>query len=938
MEVHRAELCAFPLRAYVDATRDAIGSSALEQMLAPYGIRARDLEDPNAWYSLEFVEAFLRDMVAHCGMDHLDRATLLGMTPKYAGALLPLFVAFGSPLFAFQQESRAAARFNKTGVWDLEEGRPGFARVAFRGHTSVTVEKGPCICRIRRVQQGFIPALFGRPAGTVEHPKCMLRGDPACVYEVTWDEPPLRRDARVGLWSGLVAGVVFALATSQQIWPAALLTAAFSICGWAIGRLRIVRAELGARTREITEHNQALSKMTRANEERFEELVQAKAEVDRKVDERTAELRETSAKLADTLARVQSLDRAKTDFFNNVSHELRSPLTMILAPLEEMAAGRIPPGGEGPAIQAMHRNASRLLRLINQLLDLAKVDAGEMRINPVMTDLSALVQGLVDSFQPAAAKKGTRLELRTTPSLAPLRVDPAWIESAITNLVANAMRLTPAGKAVRVSLRDDGTDVSIAVADEGPGIAPADREKIFERFAQGDSTARVVGGTGIGLALVREAARLHDGEVKLQSELGKGAIFTLSVPRRPESAPDAGAGSAAPRTWKPSPILVEEQRSDSETSTLSGPGTNAALAFVIEDNPELRDFVAAVLAASYRVQTFGDGREAVRMARELKPDVVVSDVAMPEMNGFEVCRALRKHQSTESIPIVLVTARTDLSSILAGFDSGASDYVLKPFHGRELLARVDVHVRLRRMVQELALRERHAMLGVLAASVAHQVRNPLTTLVSGLPAMRAKLQGNLSPSTLDMFELMMDCAARIDRLTCDLMDLSRVDRDASGSFRPSDGLRAAIRLVQSRLSPRVSIEEQVEDSPVMEGKAGDLNHVFMNILDNAARAVAVGGRVRIEGGAEDSAYIVRIGDSGPGISEEDAPKVFQPFYTTRNPGEGTGLGLAIALQVMRQCGGAISLGRSELGGAEFRVEIPLLQPSTPIPAEIVAPN
>ena len=262
--------------------------------------------------------------------------------------------------------------------------------------------------------------------------------------------------------------------------------------------------------------------------------------------------------------------------------------------------------------------------------------------------------------------------------------------------------------------------------------------------------------------------------------------------------------------------------------------------------------------------------------------------------------------------------------MLEGFEAGANDYVLKPFHGRELLARVDVHVRLRRTAQELALRERHAMLGVLAASVAHQVRNPLTTLVSGLPAMRGKLDGRIGQSTFELIDVMIDCAGRIDRLTGDLMDLSRVDREAGGDYRPSDGLRSAIRLVQARVPEGVVIEEQVEDSPVISGRPGDMNHVFMNLLDNAVRAVGERGRVRIGAALDGGMYTVRVADTGAGVDAEIAQRIFEPFFTTRPAGEGTGLGLAIAAQVTEQCGGTIRVDRSDLGGAVFTVQIPLV--------------
>jgi signal transduction histidine kinase len=302
----------------------------------------------------------------------------------------------------------------------------------------------------------------------------------------------------------------------------------------------------------------------------------------------------------------------------------------------------------------------------------------------------------------------------------------------------------------------------------------------------------------------------------------------------------------------------------------------------------------------------------------------VSDVAMPEMDGYELCRVLRAAPETRAIPILLVTARTEVTSVLQGFDAGASDYILKPFHGRELLARVDVHVRLRRVTQELAVRERHAMLGVLAASVAHQVRNPLTTLVSGLPAMKAKLGNSINESTRQLIDVMLDCAERIERMTIDLMDLSRVDREAGGAYRPSDGLHAAIRLVRARLDEKVVIEEEIEDAPVTYGRAADMNHVFLNLLDNAVRAVGASGKIRVEAAVGGGVYAVVVGDSGAGIDAETAKHVFEPFFTTRPAGEGTGLGLAVAQQVLSQCGGEITLGRSELGGAELTLRIPIV--------------
>jgi signal transduction histidine kinase len=369
--------------------------------------------------------------------------------------------------------------------------------------------------------------------------------------------------------------------------------------------------------------------------------------------------------------------------------------------------------------------------------------------------------------------------------------------------------------------------------------------------------------------------------------------------------------------------MVDDITPERESTELAGPSIHAPLALVVEDNPELRVLISNVLAVRYRVRATSDGKKGVQLALEVRPDVVVSDVAMPEMDGLELCRQLRAQPETRATPILLVTARTEVSSVLEGFEAGASDYIHKPFHGHELLARVDVHVRLRRMMQEFAVRERHATLGVLAASVAHQVRNPLTSLVSGLPAMRKKLGSSVGESTLRLMEVMIDCAERIERLTVDLTDLSRLDREEGGPYRPSDGLRAAIRLVQARLASEVRVEEEIADAPIIEGRPGDMNHVFLNLLDNAAKAVGDIGCIRIEAATQGGAYVVRVGDSGPGVDDSIAPRIFEPFFTTRVAGEGTGLGLALAEQVVLQCGGTIEVGRSELGGALFTVTIPL---------------
>jgi signal transduction histidine kinase len=928
VDIFRPNLHAFGLRAFMDEARATIGTDKLASILQSYNVTASELEDPDAWLSLEFTEAFLDDLIkAAQDPQFLDRAARSSLSRKYLGPLYTLLRALGDVSSTYERVAKATPRFNKTGVFVVEEQSEGRCQLRFTPAPGCH-EQTRHMCRNRRVQLATVPTMFDLAPAEVVETQCILEGDSSCVYDLKWKPARRRWDARIGGVLGLLAGMTLVYGAELQAVVAVVTVAVIATGAWAFGRVRELRQDVAARIQDLTDHQDALTQSMRAQEQRFVELLEAKAEVEQKVEQRTAELQQATHRLSQTLDEIQALDRAKTDFFNNVSHELRSPLTLILAPLEELVAGRKPPGGDHAAFEAMYRSAARLLRLINQLLDLAKIDAGEMKIAPAQTDLEALVRSTSSNFEAAAAKKGVALKIQVPANMRSVALDVGWIESAVTNLLTNALRLTDRGGAVRLTIEDHGSEVALAISDDGPGIALEDQKKVFERFAQSDATKRNMGGTGIGLALVREAARLHGGHIKLVSELGKGATFTLTLPRRFDRQTSAAPTEATALSHRPTRLIVDEFAEPAETTERDGPAPNAALALVVEDNPELREFIANVLAVRYRVRSASDGKKGVALARELNPDVIVSDVAMPEMDGYQLCRALRSYPETRATPILLVTARTEVASVLEGFEAGASDYILKPFHGRELLARVDVHVRLRRLMQEFAVRERQATLGVLAASVAHQVRNPLTTLVSGLPAMRAKLGNTVNQSTQQLMDVMIDCSERIERLTIDLMDLSRVDREVGGPYCPSDGLRAAIRLVQARLPETVAIEEQIMDAPVIDGRPGDMNHVFLNLLDNAARAVGDSGRIRIEAVAEASAYVIRVGDSGPGIDAETAKHVFEPFFTTRQAGHGTGLGLALAQQVVMQCGGDIELGWSELGGALFTVRIPFpLQPS-----------
>jgi signal transduction histidine kinase len=376
------------------------------------------------------------------------------------------------------------------------------------------------------------------------------------------------------------------------------------------------------------------------------------------------------------------------------------------------------------------------------------------------------------------------------------------------------------------------------------------------------------------------------------------------------------------------PTLAAEPLSSSR----EGPSPDAPLALVVEDNPDLRRHIADVLAVRYRVRAVDSGTAGLKAATETLPDVILSDVAMPEMDGYELCRALRAQERTSHIPILLVTARSDVSHVVEGFQAGANDYLVKPFHATELLARVEVHVKLRRALAQLARQERLAALGSLAASVAHHVRNPLSALISGLPAMQSRLGGTLDNSTRELMGIMVECATRIERTTLDLLDLSRVDREEEGEYAPGAGLLACTRILSSRFTVDVELRTDVDERVLAVGRAGDMNNVFMNLVDNALRAVGDKGVIEVHGQRMGNDYVATVADSGAGIDPSIVDRIFEPFWTTRAAGEGTGLGLSIAKQIVEEHGGSIRVAPSTLGGALFTLRIPLSQQKTQKPS------
>jgi PAS domain S-box-containing protein len=442
------------------------------------------------------------------------------------------------------------------------------------------------------------------------------------------------------------------------------------------------------------------------------------------------------------LEALAEIDRAKTTFFSNVSHEFRTPLTLMLGPVEDLLAKSYT--GLSPAakrqLELVNRNGTRLLRLVNTLLDFSRIEAGRMQAVYQPTDLAAFTVELASVFRSATEKAGLELELHCPKLSQPVFVDRNMWEKIVLNLISNAFKFTFEGK-ISVKLTQDGDQVELRVGDTGVGIAAQELPRLFDRFHRIENTrSRTHEGSGIGLALVLELVKLHGGTVRAESVAGEGSTFIVSLPLGSAHLPAeriGGSRSSATTAVGAAPFVEEALRwlpdADStlepaifpaeelmpvpcppaaEGDTASAKRVRVLLA---DDNADMRQYLVRLLRERYEVQAFADGAAALAAARNTPPDLVLSDVMMPNLDGFGLLRALRAEQPTRTIPIILLSARAGEESRVEGMEQGADDYLIKPFSARELLARVQTHLDMARLRKqgEDALRQRSAQFATL---------------------------------------------------------------------------------------------------------------------------------------------------------------------------------------------------------------------------------
>lgn len=663
--------------------------------------------------------------------------------------------------------------------------------------------------------------------------------------------------------------------------------------------------------------------------------------MEREVIKRSQELADANRELREANTKLGQLDAAKTAFFSNVSHEFRTPLTLIMAPIEDALTQPSKVLDEA-GLRTVHRSAVRLLRLVNTLLDFARIEAGRLNPSFVQTDLAALTVDLASSFRSLIERAGLKLIVECPPLREPAYVDPSQWEKIILNLISNAFKFTLHGE-IAVTLATSQGHVEVTIRDTGTGIPAQELPHIFERFrrVQG-AKGRSFEGTGIGLSLVNELVRLHGGSLRATSVEGEGSEFTISLPLGKAHLPAELISESAnfSPTSAENPYLVEASRwlgASWQTDPGAAPVPDALpratgeedrerhyRVLVVEDNRDMRDYLVRLLATRWQVDAAENGQMALELARTRPPNLVLSDVMMPVLDGFGLLHALRNDEKTRNIPVVLLSARAGEESIIHGLDTGADDYLLKPFSARELLARVQTNLEMSRRRQEWAaeLERANGELEAFSYSVSHDLRAPLRAIDGFSAVLLSDHAHQLDEQGQRYLSRVRAGTGRMAQLIDDLLSLSKISRAPLHREATSiSELASAVIQELASAQPGRIVQCSIESDLDVQADPRLLRVILDNLLGNAWKFTAKrpDAKISVYGTRQDEQLVYVVQDNGAGFDMDYAKKLFAPFQRLHSEAEfeGTGIGLATVQRIINRHGGRIWAESKPDQGAQF---------------------
>ena len=663
--------------------------------------------------------------------------------------------------------------------------------------------------------------------------------------------------------------------------------------------------------------------------------------------------KETQVQLRKAKEAAEAANEAKNQIMANTSHELRTPLHGIIN-----LADLIRIGASGPvspqAVQDLEmiiNSASRLNSLVNDILDFSKLQKQQLEIQHKPVDLFQVAENSLALLKPLHREKPIDLQNELTKDLPLVDGDEDRIQQILLNLLGNALKFTESGEVRLSAVIQDGW-IELAVADTGIGIPQDKQERIFDAFEQGDaSTERTHGGTGLGLSVAKQLVELHGGRIWLESVVGQGSVFRFTLPcssaseqerTEPVVSKKVNTTKALPVAVATVPVVEEETGSEPNVDLLVDDPSEVTI-LVVDDEPINRQVLRNQLEmVGYRVEVAIDGLQGLKLLEKLNPQVILLDVMMPRISGYQTCYRIRQKYSASELPIILLTAKDQPEDTVRGFQHGANDYLTKPFSREELLIRVQFHLKLskatsevyrmmddlRGMQNQLIQSAKLAAVGEMTSGIAHELKIPLagiSTILSGVELAKQLHQEIDMDATCSRVNLLVQrCSAIIDHMR---NYSRRTEETHSQTQIINQLLKNTLLLVEPQLK-RIGGKLKLNlghDLPFVVGNDIQLEQVFINLCNNACDAMEQSEEriLTIQSMAVGDEVLVRVIDTGTGMRPEVQERIFESFFTTKSSAKGTGLGMSISQNIVEQHKGQIRFN-SELGrGTTFEIYLPV---------------
>lgn len=645
------------------------------------------------------------------------------------------------------------------------------------------------------------------------------------------------------------------------------------------------------------------------------------------------EVETLSRELTRNNRRLRRLDELKDQFLANTSHELRTPLNGIIGLTESLRAGAKGPVSDGvdQSLEMVALSGRRLSMLINDILDSQKLREREISLSRRAVDLHAIVELVLQLSRPLVHGKDVRLSNAVPPDLPPVDADENRLQQILQNLIGNAIKFTREGSVV-VDAVSRADQIEIGISDTGIGIPEDKLEQIFESFEQVDSSIeRAFGGTGLGLSITRNLVELHGGTIRAESVLGEGSRFIFTLAKAAPGSERAALPVLATREAAPRDDGVPVDETGLTGANGNGSAhpladqagrTDRASVLVVDDDAVNRHVIANFLGTqSYRVIEAEDGAHALALIADRAPDLILLDIMMPRLNGYEVCRRIRAGSEAPQVPVIFLSAKVRTEDVVAGFESGGNDYLPKPVAGPELLARVATQLKLTQIQAEIVRKEKLAAIGQVATGIVHDFKNAIG-VIKGYAEMIAREEVASLPEASEFAGAIATEADRIAGMTNEILEYVRGEFSLDLSRMPVSDFLVELERHMAPLFRRKSIDFRITNlaDRAIEIDSARMVRAFLNIAGNAADAMQAAGLFELKASARQGTVVFELADDGPGIPEAIRDTLFDPFVT-HGKATGTGLGMALVKGIVEAHGGTVHFETETGSGTTFFVTL-----------------